>query len=202
MDTKNKNDIVNLRRSQLTRAAYKVVGKMGYYDFTIKDIAKEAGLSTGLVHYYFKNKEDLLLNLLREMNQNMFIYLHRSIKDIEDPVDKLNIFITHAFEVVSNEKDYFYVVIDFWTQVNRNERMKRANVKLFSSYREECAKIIQEGIELGSFEEVDVKYVSALIISIIQGMIIQYVIDNDAFDYSEYTARAMKYIDNLVIKKN
>jgi len=61
MNERNRNDLLNIRRAQLTAAAYKVVAQKGYNDFTIKDIALEAGLSTGLVHYYFKNKEDLLV---------------------------------------------------------------------------------------------------------------------------------------------
>lgn len=200
MNGKSKNDIINLRRSQLTRAAYKVVGKKGYYDFTIKDIAKEAGLSTGLVHYYFKNKDDLLLNLLKEMNQNMNKYLYKSISDLENPLEKLNMFITQAFDLVNTEKDYFYVLIDFWTQINRNDRIKKANIKLFQSYRDECRKILEEGMEKGTFKKLDVNYLSALIISMIQGMIIQYVIDKSAFDYNDYCERTIDYINKLIVK--
>ena len=75
MSERRKSDLINLRRSQLTKAAYKVVGQKGYYDFTIKDIAREAGLSTGLVHYYFKNKEDLLLTLLSAAFPGILGYL-------------------------------------------------------------------------------------------------------------------------------
>ena len=174
MNERSKSDIINLRRNQLTRAAYKVVGQKGYYDFTIRDIAREAGLSTGLVHYYFKNKEDLLLNLLKEINKNMLVILNRSISKADDPREKLNIFMEQAFDLVENEKDYFYIVIDFWTQVNKNDRMKRANIKLFKSYRDEITKILKEGIEQGIFVKMDVDYTSAVIISIIQGLIIQY----------------------------
>jgi AcrR family transcriptional regulator len=201
MNEKSKNDIINLRRSQLTRAAYKVVGQKGYYDFTIRDIAREAGLSTGLVHYYFKNKEDLLLNLLREINKNMLVILNRAISKSEDPREKLNIFMTQAFDLVKNEKDYFYIVIDFWTQVNKNDRMKRANTKLFKSYRDEIIKILGEGIESGVFTRMDLDYTAAVIISIIQGLIIQYVIDNNAFNYEDYTKKVMKHINDLVSKK-
>ena len=201
MNDKSKSDIINLRRSQLTRAAYKVVGQKGYYEFTIRDIAREAGLSTGLVHYYFKNKEDLLLNLLKEINKNMTAILNRSISTSSDPREKLNIFMTQAFDLVKNEKDYFYIVIDFWTQVNTNERMKRANIKLFKSYRDECARIIREGIDKGVFARVEVEYTSSVIISIIQGLIIQYVIDTHAFDYEDYTKKVMKHINDLVLKK-
>jgi len=201
MNERSKSDIINLRRAQLTRAAYKVVGQKGYYDFTIRDIAREAGLSTGLVHYYFKNKEDLLLNLLKEINRNMLIILNKAISTSGDPKEKLNIFMTQAFNLVKDEKDYFYIVIDFWTQVNKNDRMKRANTKLFKSYRDEISKILKEGIDTGVFMKMDVDYTSAVIISIIQGMIIQYVIDTNAFDYEDYVKKVMKHINDLVIKK-
>lgn len=64
-------DLADLRKAQLTRAAFNVVSERGYYNFTMMDIANEAGVSSGLVHYYFKNKQGLLLNLLREMQENV-----------------------------------------------------------------------------------------------------------------------------------
>lgn len=200
MGEKGNNEIINLRRSQLTRAAYNVVSKKGYYNFTIKDISKESGLSTGLVHYYFKNKQDLMLNLIREMNKNLKKYLNNGLRRSEDPVEKLRIYVTQAFELVMNEKNYFYVFIDFLSQVNRSERMRKANVRLIESYREECSRILQEGVEKGVFREIDEQYVTTIIISLIQGMIIQYVIDNDAFEYSEYTRRVIDQILDMVLK--
>lgn len=202
MNEKSKSDIINLRRSQLTKAAYQVVSRKGYYNFTIKDIAKEAGLSTGLVHYYFKDKQDLLFNLLKEMNLNLKVYLNKSISQSDDPAAKLMIFIRQAFDLVVNEKDYSYVLFDFWTQINRNEKMKRANIKLFQSYRDECSQILKEGIEKGIFKDLDINYHTTIIISLIQGMIIQYVIDKDAFDYAEYTDRIIEGIKSFVMKIN
>jgi TetR/AcrR family fatty acid metabolism transcriptional regulator len=200
MGEKSNNDIINLRRSQLTKAAYNVVSKKGYYNFTIKDISKESGLSTGLVHYYFKNKQDLMLNLIREMNKNLKKYLNNGLSHSEDPVEKLKIYITQAFELVKNEENYFYVVIDFFSQINRSERMRKANIRLIESYRNECARILQEGVEKGVFKDIDIKYVTTVIISLIQGMIIQYVIDKDAFDYGEYAQRAIQQIIDMVLK--
>ena len=200
MGEKSNNDIINLRRSQLTRAAYNVVSKKGYYNFTIKDISKESGLSTGLVHYYFKNKQDLMLNLIREMNKNLKKYLNNGLSHSDDPVEKLKIYITQAFELVKNEENYFYVVIDFFSQINRSERMRKANIRLIESYRNECARILQEGVEKGVFKDIDINYVTTVIISLIQGMIIQYVIDKDAFDYGEYAQRVIKQIIDMVLK--
>ena len=201
MNERNKNDLLNLRRSQLTGAAYKVVAQKGYNDFTIKDIAEEAGLSTGLVHYYFKNKEDLLFKLLKEMNANLRDNLKKALMDLTEPKDKLMTFCDEAFELVDKEKAYFYVLIDFWAQMNHDNRIRQANVKLFQSYRDEISSIIEEGIAKGVFAAVDVKFTSVIIISLIQGTIIQYVIDNGAFDYRELKEKIKEQILSKVIEE-
>ncbi|KPV60060.1 hypothetical protein QJ48_07565 [Paenibacillus sp. A3] len=57
------------KRKRLIDAAYKVFVKKGYLNASIKDIASEAGMTSGLVHYYFKNKEELLLSVQEEVQQ-------------------------------------------------------------------------------------------------------------------------------------
>jgi len=200
MNEKNKSEIINIRRSQLIKAAYRVLSKKGYHDFTIRDIAKEADLSTGLVHYYFKNKQDLLVSVLKEINENIRKFLIKSYSDLDDPVEKLKIFMTHAFEL-GNDEDYFKVIFDFWTLSKSSDRMHRTNKKLLKGYRDECRSIIVEGIEKGVFNDIEVEYTVSVIISVVQGMIIQYVVDRDAFDYDHYSKKVSKQIYNLLIKE-
>ena len=200
MTERGKSELTNLRRSQLTQAAYKVVGEKGYNDFTIRDIAREAGLSTGLIHYYFKNKEDLMFKLLKEMNANLKDHLNKSMAELKDPQDMLLAFCDQAFDVVDREKAYFYVLIDFWGQINRNKRIRQANVKLFQSYRDEIAAILTLGTTKGVFAVFDVKLTSVMIVSLIQGTIIQYVIDNDAFDYGCIRKKMKEQILSMVKK--
>jgi TetR/AcrR family transcriptional regulator, fatty acid metabolism regulator protein len=201
MNEQNKNNLLNLRRSQLTKAAYKVVAQKGYNDFTIKDIAEEAGLSTGLVHYYFKNKEELLFKLLKEMNSNLRYNLKKALTELTEPKDKLMAFCNEAFDLVDKEKAYFHVLIDFWARINHDARIRQANVKLFQSYRDEISSIIEEGIAKGVFAAMDVKITSVIIISLIQGTIIQYVIDNGAFDYRDLKEKIKEQILSIIIKE-
>ncbi len=55
------------KRKQLIEAAYNVFVKKGYLNASIKDIANEASITPGLVHYYFKNKEELLHSVQEEV---------------------------------------------------------------------------------------------------------------------------------------
>jgi hypothetical protein len=92
------------------------------------------------------------------------------------------------------------VLIDFWARINHDTRIRQANVKLFQSYRDEIAAIIKEGMAKGVFMVVDVKLTSVIIISLIQGTILQYVIDKEVFNYREMKMNIKEQILSIFIK--
>jgi AcrR family transcriptional regulator len=51
-------------RERLLEAAFRALSRKGYENTTVKDIAEEAGVAQGLVHYYFKSKQALVLAVL------------------------------------------------------------------------------------------------------------------------------------------
>ncbi|MBN1887506.1 MAG: TetR/AcrR family transcriptional regulator [Thermoflexales bacterium] len=54
------------RRQQILDAAQQVFAKKGFHGASIKDLAKAAGISPGLLYWYFKDKTDLFTSLLSE----------------------------------------------------------------------------------------------------------------------------------------
>ena len=54
------------RRQQILEAALKVFAEKGFKGATNKNITDEAGVTPGLIYWYFKSKEDLLFALLEE----------------------------------------------------------------------------------------------------------------------------------------
>ncbi|HEY7349197.1 MAG TPA: TetR/AcrR family transcriptional regulator [Ktedonobacterales bacterium] len=52
------------RRSQILEAALKVFADKGFKGATNQDIADAAGVSPGLIYFYFRNKEDLFFAIL------------------------------------------------------------------------------------------------------------------------------------------
>jgi AcrR family transcriptional regulator len=193
--------IASFRKRQITRAAYEIIAEKGYNNFTMMDIAKRAGVSSGLIHHYFKDKENMLVTLLREMQQNIRQSLEQSIETVADPGEKLEIFMDQAFGLVENEKEYIYVTFDFLTQIKFNERMQRILSKLYRGYRETIVMILKEGKAKGIFNEVDEHYVATMFVSLLLGLEQQYIIDSTAFFYREYTSRIKSYILDMVVLK-
>lgn len=51
-------------RNKILEAAFRVLSREGYENTSIKQIAEEAGVAQGLVHYYFKSRQRLVLEVL------------------------------------------------------------------------------------------------------------------------------------------
>lgn len=56
--------LTDTRREQVKRAALECLVERGFAGLSVKDIARHAGVSTGILYHYFVNKEDILLQAL------------------------------------------------------------------------------------------------------------------------------------------
>jgi AcrR family transcriptional regulator len=53
-----------IRREQICRAAATVIAREGFAGTTMRVVAEEAGVSTGMLNHYFANRQDLLMHAL------------------------------------------------------------------------------------------------------------------------------------------
>jgi AcrR family transcriptional regulator len=60
-------------RAKILTAAFTVLSRDGYENASIKEIAEHAGVAQGLVHYYFKSKQQLVLAVLVEVCRKMVL---------------------------------------------------------------------------------------------------------------------------------
>jgi AcrR family transcriptional regulator len=81
--------LVQKRRGQFVAAATELFSSQGFYRTTIKDIAKRAGTSAGLVYQYVREKEDVLLLVLVEVVDAYAREIPKALEDVDDPLDRL-----------------------------------------------------------------------------------------------------------------
>ena len=54
-----------IRKNQVINAALACISESGFEKFTLESVARKAGISKGVVSYYFKVKEDVILQSFR-----------------------------------------------------------------------------------------------------------------------------------------
>jgi AcrR family transcriptional regulator len=84
------------RRQQLIDATMKCIGRKGLTGMTLSDVAKEAGLSQGIVNLHFESKENLLTETLLSLADEYRVQFDRALDRAgPDPADKLQAIMDH-----------------------------------------------------------------------------------------------------------
>ncbi|GAC1343079.1 MAG: hypothetical protein NVSMB29_15450 [Candidatus Dormibacteria bacterium] len=77
------------RRDQIVAAAAAVLGRQGYGATSLKDVAREAGVAVGLLHYYFESKEQLLLEVVVDLETELTETWQGAVQGVEDPLERV-----------------------------------------------------------------------------------------------------------------
>lgn len=114
-------------------AALKIIKQKGFHRARMSDIAKEAGISYGLVYHYFKNKEDLFDAILNQWWDGLF----RLMADISegnkkyDALKKLRHIISYFLDSYQSNHELVNIFITEISRsttnltINRLDRFKR-----------------------------------------------------------------------------
>lgn len=67
------------KKDKIIEAGFKLICKNGYYNTNTAEIAKAAGVSTGILYQYFKDKYDILVEGLERYADDIFFPMPRNI---------------------------------------------------------------------------------------------------------------------------
>ena len=141
------------RRVQLTGAAARVIARKGYVAATLRDVADEAGTSTGTLNYYYDGKDDLFAATLRAASERFQSELASAVASAETPRDKLVAMAHAATPSTAAGREGHAVWIDFWAQAARDPGLRELNRRIYDRWRAEIAEIVREGQASGAFAD-------------------------------------------------
>jgi AcrR family transcriptional regulator len=81
--------LVAQRHDEIFRAASRVFISRGYHRATVREIAREAGLSLGGLYSYVKSKEDILYLVFDKLSRTLRESMRCAIEGVEDPVEQM-----------------------------------------------------------------------------------------------------------------
>lgn len=93
-----KSFIGEVRREQIIEATIKTLDEIGYVKTSLSQIAKRAGISTGLISYHFTDKNDLMNHLLMDLIESSNSYIMEQVSKEAAPKRKLNAFIKSSLD--------------------------------------------------------------------------------------------------------
>ena len=137
------------KRRRILDAAVKVFAQFGFYNSKVSQVAKEAGVADGTIYLYFKNKDDILIQVFIDSIDEILRRQEDALAGIEDPIEKLSTFARVHFDSVAESPALAEVLTVELRQSSKF--MRNTDMKPFGRYLAMIAHIVEEGQEQGAF---------------------------------------------------
>lgn len=118
-------DAGDVRRRQLIEATIEAIGELGFNATTIAEIARRADVSTGLVSFYFGDKDGLLEATLRHLARQLSRGAAARLRDATTPRARVQAVIETMLGASQFERRIGTVWLAFWGQVPHSPRFAR-----------------------------------------------------------------------------
>lgn len=153
--------------STIIDAALKVFGEKGYYNATISEIARAAGVSEATIYEYFGSKEDLLFAIPGEITRQAVEFLEAMVPYIKGAENKIRAIVYGYYNLYRQNPHYSSLVL---LDLKHNRKFMEAEayqvVKRSAGF---ILSAIQEGQRSGEFrEDVDPYLIRSMILGTIE----------------------------------
>jgi AcrR family transcriptional regulator len=172
------------RKNHILQAALTRFASQGYHDTTVDDIAREADLSKGSIYVHFDSKKELFLSAF------VWFFDEFGVFDARDAVgssayEKLLCVLGRSITAITSEAflQGLQLLVEVWAKNARDSDMKKAAETLYTQFSQPLIEIIQTGSEDGEFVPVHAPTLASILLAILDGLIVQVIIDPTAVDW-------------------
>ena len=146
------------------------MAKKGYDGASIADVAAAAGLTTGLVHYHFDNKLEILLVVLADLGERHQANLEAAVDAASgDPARELVAFIDFHLALDAADPETLACWITLSAEALRHSRVRRAYEGVMGAVVERLSRIVRGGVKAGLFRCTRPEAAAAALVATIQG---------------------------------
>jgi AcrR family transcriptional regulator len=125
------------------------VASRGAAGSTFEHVAREAGVSRGLLHYYFGTKERLLVEVVRRDTELRVERLDERLAPAKSIDDVVNALVSSLTEVIEKEPGFFLLLYELFSAGRRNPDIQREVGQLFEKTRSHVSAVLRSKDEEG-----------------------------------------------------
>ena len=163
------------RRQQIIDATREITLERGVHDLRISDVADALNVSTGLIHYHFDTRDELIEAMLRETAAADIGAFKETLESSMTPEDRLSRLIDYYLP--SSHRDPAWMLwIDVWGDALRDSNIERISKRIDMAWMDVLEEVISEGVEAGSFHCDDPSDAAWRIGGVLDGLALQLVL--------------------------
>src|SRR5436190_14054047 len=174
------------------------VAARGIAGATFDHVAREAGVSRGLLHYYFGTKEQLLVEVVRRDAELRMGVLDDRLAEARTADDFIDLLVFSLEEVVRNDSDFITVVFELFSLSRRNEDIAAEFAELLRRTRSHVAGLLAAKHGEGVLHlRADPDAVAEVLFSLADGVALRMLAEPDR-DFAETVAAGVAAVRALL----
>lgn len=173
------------KKNKIIDAGYQLFSEVGYYGTNTAEIAKRAGVSTGIVYGYFQDKRDILISVLDVYINKVFEPIFKLFDKLDKPINYSTIFPNIIDLIIKTHKKHAKMHEVLHSLGSTDEAVNSEFIALEDSLTN---RIAEKLISLGEVKENLVEKIH-FAMDIIQSFAHEYIFDKH------------EYIDYFVMKE-
>lgn len=131
------------KAQRIVNAMRDSVAQRGAAGSTFEHVAREAGVSRGLLHYYFGTKERLLVEVVRRDAELRIAWLDKQLDRAKTVDDVLDVLVSSLTDTIENDPGFFLLLYELFSAGRRNPDIQREVGQLFERTRSHVGDVLR-----------------------------------------------------------
>ena len=183
------------RRQQLIDATIKCISKKGLGSTTLSDVAKEAGLSQGIVNLHFNSKDNLLCETLKFLAEDYDAEFMQAVENAPpEPAARLLALMEMDLKPAICDRRKLAVWFAFWGEVKSVPTYQRICAAYDDKYDGIMLDLANAIIREGSYAGIDAQTVTDVLSSLTDGLWLSCLINPKSFNRTAALAAITSYL--------
>lgn len=175
-----KRELHGERAQRIIEAMRHCVATRGIAGATFEQVAREARVSRGLLHYYFGTKEQLLNEVVRRDGEIRLALLEATMRRAKSADDLIFGLADNLQQAIRDEPDYFVLLYELFIAGRSNAAVRAEFSRLYGRSRKVIADVLREKERMGMLKlRCDAEDIAMYLISAGEGAALQLLSDPD-----------------------
>lgn len=183
------------RRQSLIAACARVLAREGSAGTSVRVIAREAGVSPGLITHYFNGIETLVAATYADVDQTVSGAMELAVANAgPDPRARLDAFVTASFAPPIADRALLATWIAFWSLVTARADIARQHDDQYAGYRARLTELLGDcGVAQGQL-----RLAAIALTALVDGLWLELCLSPGCFSGEEASQIARAQIDSLI----
>ncbi|MFN2466156.1 MAG: TetR/AcrR family transcriptional regulator [Candidatus Dormibacteria bacterium] len=167
------------KRRQVIEAAAAVMARQGYAATSMKDVAQEAGIAQGLIHYYFASKDDLVMAVVKDSCDAMLAETVAAFEQASGgPLERVWPALESARERTKHRPEMWRIFVELYPLSLNNPALRAQFKELYDKITQTTLGMVEEiNRQIPTPLPVDPQYFARVITAAIDGIALQAMAD-------------------------